>query len=274
MIPALAQVSTLNSPFEKDVEDYAAGKCPAIELWWGKLDAFLAQHAPGDVRRLLDAHGMAAPVVSFQGGLLISQGDARREAWQHFQERLQLARDLGVETLVIAEEVQGSLDGQAVRRFQQSLKQAAQEAAAADVRLALEFQARSLFCNNLRTAVAITEEVGSPHLGICFDAFHYEVGPSKPTDLGLLSRDNLFHVQLCDVADVPQEFATDSDRVLPGDGDIVLAPLLERLHAIGYPGYVSVELMNPRVFQVPARSFGEIAMTALRKALGQASMGE
>jgi len=28
--------------------------------------------------------------------------------------------------------------------------------------------------------------------------------------------------------------------------------------------------MNPRVFLIPARSFGEIAMTALRKVLGQA----
>lgn len=273
MTPALAQVSTLNSPFEKDVEDYAAGKCPAIELWWGKLDAYLERHSPGDVRRLLDEHEMAAPVVSFQGGLLVSQADARREAWDHFGRRLVLARELSVGTLVIAEDVQGAIGRQDVDRFRASLRLAAEQASAAGVRVALEFQARSVFCNNLRTAVALVEEVASEHLGLCLDAFHFEVGPSKLTDLGLLSRENLFHVQLCDLADTLREFATDSDRILPGDGDIPLAPIVNRLREIDYAGHVSVELLNPRVFQVPARSFGEIAMTALRKVLGQASMG-
>lgn len=273
MRPALAQVSTLNSPFEKDIEDYAAGKCPAVELWWGKLEAHLAQHAAADVRRLLDEHEIAAPVVSFQGGLLASRGDLRQEAWQHFAHRLKLARELGIETLVIAEDVQGPIGRQDVERFQHSLKQAAEHAAAAGIRLALEFQARSLFCNNLQTAAALVEEVGSPHLGICLDAFHFEVGPSKLTDLALLTRENLAHVQLCDLADMPREFATDSHRVLPGDGDIALAPIVQRLAELGYAGYVAAELMNPRIFQVPARSFGEIAMTALRKVLGQANMG-
>jgi hypothetical protein len=31
-------------------------------------------------------------------------------------------------------------------------------------------------------------------------------------------------------------------------------------------------LMNPQLWQVPPRQFGEIALTALRKLLGQASM--
>jgi hypothetical protein len=30
--------------------------------------------------------------------------------------------------------------------------------------------------------------------------------------------------------------------------------------------------MNPQIWRIPPRQFGEIAMTALRKVLGQASM--
>ena len=44
---------------------------------------------------------MAGPVASFQGGLLTSQADARREAWQLFEERLALAGAVGISTLVI-----------------------------------------------------------------------------------------------------------------------------------------------------------------------------
>jgi sugar phosphate isomerase/epimerase len=138
------------------------------------------------------------------------------------------------------------------------------------VKLALEFDARASFPNNLQSAVALVEEVGSPALGICLDWFHYTVGPSKPLDLGLLTRDNLAHVQLSDIADVPREMASDADRILPGEGGSPPDDLVRRLAAIGYAGAVAIELHNPALWRVPPRQFGEIAITSLRKLLGVA----
>ncbi|MGH7137410.1 MAG: sugar phosphate isomerase/epimerase family protein [Pirellulales bacterium] len=272
MKPAISQVCSLNSPFEKDIEDYSAGACKAVEIWLGKLETYLEQHSIDDVRRLLDEQEMAAPVASFQGGLLASQGDARREHWDHFSKRLTLLGQLGIETLVVACDVAGPLGQQDLERVQASLTQAAVRAGEQGVRLALEFQSSATFGNNLQTAVALVHETGSPHLGLCVDVFHYYAGPSKAEDLNYLTSENLFHVQLCDLADMPREFASDADRILPGDGDFQLHPILEALRAIGYDGYVSLELMNPQIWQIPARQFGEVGMTALRKLLGQASM--
>ena len=269
---ALSQVCSLQSPFEKDVEDYAAGQCRAMEVWLTKLETYLQTHTVADVRRLLDEFEMATPVASFQGGLLTSQGDARRAAWELFVRRLDLCREVGIETLVVACDVARPLAQQDVERAQLSLVQAAQEAGRRGRRLALEFQAGAAFGNNLQTAAALVAEVGSPHLGLCFDAFQYYVGPSKPDDLVYLTQQNLFHVQLSDLADVPREFASDSDRILPGDGDIPFAPIINRLREIGYTGPVAVELLNPKLWQIPPRQFGEIALTALRKLLGVASM--
>lgn len=272
MKPALSQVCSLDSPFENDVEEYAAGKCQAIELWIGKLDAYLEKHSEADVRALLAQHGITAPVASFQGGLLTSQGEFRKQHWGAFERRLAQCRVLGVETLVVAADVIGPLEQSDIDRVQISLTQAAQLAGQHKVRLALEFQARSAFINNLQTAAAVVAETGSPHLGLCLDVFHYAIGPSKHEDLGYLSTQNLFHVQLSDVSGVPREFAVDADRILPGEGDFALGPLLGRLREIGYGGCVSVELMNPQIWRVAPRQFGEVAMTALRKLLGQASM--
>lgn len=272
MQPALAQVCSLNSPFERDIEDYAAGKCRAIEIWFTKLETYLKSHATDQVRRLLEQHRMQAPVASYQGGLLSSQGVAREESWKLFQSRLQLCRELDIGTMIVACDVSGPLKQQDIDRVRMSLKQAAEQAASAGVRLALEFQGPSDFGNNLATTVALVGETGSSHLGICLDAFHYQVGSSKSEDLSLLTGDNLFHVQLCDIADVPRELATDSHRILPGEGDIQLGPLLARLHQIEYRAAVSVELMNPQIWQVPALQFGEIAMTALHRILGMARM--
>jgi 2-keto-myo-inositol isomerase len=272
MKPALAQVCSLNSAFETDVKDYAAGQCGAIEVWFTKLETFLQSHSTAEVRRLLDEQQVETPVASYQGGLLSSQGASREEAWRLFESRLELCQQLQVRTIVVACDVVGPLKKQDVDRVRMSLKQAAERAESSGVRLALEFQAGSDFGNNLQTAAALVEETGNSHLGICLDVFHYYVGPSKPDDLGLLNHENLFHVQLCDLADVPREFATDSHRILPGEGDIPLEPILHRLGEIEYERCVSIELMNPQIWQVPALQFGEIAMTALRRVLGQASM--
>jgi sugar phosphate isomerase/epimerase len=272
MIPALAQVCTLAAPFEQDIADYAAGQCRAVELWFGKLERYLETHSIEDVKRLLDEQEMAAPVASFQGGLLTSQGDARRVAWDHFERRLSMCRELSVRTIVVAGDVLQPLGQQDFDRLMLSLTQAAEKATTYGIRVALEFQAAAKLPNNLQTAASIVAQIGHPLLGLCFDVFHYYTGPSKEADLAYLTAENLFHVQLCDLAGTAREMAADSDRVLPGDGDIALATIVARLREINYAGYVSVELMNPQIWQVSPRSFGEIAMTALRKTLGLASM--
>ena len=272
MLPALAQVCSLPSPFETDLEEYAAGHVAAVEVWLTKLETYLQSHSLDDVRKLKADLDIQLPVASYQGGLLASQGEHRREAWELFRRRLALCRDLEIGTLIVACDVLRPLDPQALERVQVSLAHLAQEAAPHNVRIALEFQASSAVGNNIHTAAALVADVASPHLGLCLDAFHYYTGPSKPEDLGYLTRENLFHVQLCDLADRPREFFTDSDRILPGDGEINLLPILARLKEIDYQGCVSVELLNPQLWQVPPRSFGEIAITALRKLLGVAQM--
>jgi 4-hydroxyphenylpyruvate dioxygenase len=272
MIPALSQVCTLRASFEDDIADFAAGHCSAIEIWWGKLETYLQNHSVEDVRALLAAHHMTAPVASYQGGLLTSQGDARREHWDLFARRLELAKQIGIGTLVVAADAEGPLGAQDFDRLRMSLIQAAQQAGAAGVRIALEFQARSAVPNNLESAATLVADCNQPQLGLCLDFFHYAVGPSKPEDFAHLTVENLFHVQLSDLAGILREFASDGDRILPGDGDFHIAPLVRRLQDINYAGPVSVELMNPQIWEIPPRHFGEIAMTALRKVLGLAVM--
>lgn len=269
----LSQVCSLPAPFEQVLADYAAGACPGVEIWLTKLEQHLENHTPADVRRSLDEHGLAAPVASYQGGLLTSQGDARREHWAHFERRLELCREVGIGTVVVAGDIFGPLTQTDLDRVHASLTQAAQQAGQRGLRIALEFQAGAAFLNNLQTCAAVIAEIGSPHLGVCLDLFHYYTGPSKPEDLAYLTPANLFHVQLSDLAGHARELATDSDRILPGDGDIPLAPVVQHLRDIGYQGPVSIELPNPTIWPIPAKTFGEIAMTALRKALGLASMG-
>ena len=92
MRPTLSQVCSLNSPLDRDVEDYAAGKCDSLELWLTKVESYLETESVPALQRLLEEHGMNAPVASFHGGLLTSQGDASRAAWQLCAERQRTQR--------------------------------------------------------------------------------------------------------------------------------------------------------------------------------------
>lgn len=272
MLPALSQVCTLHAPFSQDIEDFASGQCPAVDVWLTKLEDHLNRgHTLQEVRDLLLEHEVAAPVASFQGGLF-GPRESAHEAWQLFTRRLALCRDLEIGTLLVAGDILGPISQADIEEAHATLLRASSLASDHGVRIAFEFRADAAFGNNLQTAAALVHEVGHANLGLCLDLFHYYVGPSKQEDLGYLTTENLFHVQLSDIADTPREFARDADRILPGDGDIPFEPIIDRLREIDYQGCVSIELMNPRIWQVPPRQFGEIAMTALRKVLGLASM--
>lgn len=272
MIPAISQVCSLHSPFHQDLADYAAGAARDIEFWLGKLETHLERHSLTETQALLQELEVQPVAASFQGGLLHTQGEARREHWAHFERRLELCQSLGIPVLVVACDVAGPLGGQDLERVSLSLAQAAAQAGERGVKLALEFQVASTFGNNLQTAAYLVEQTGHPSLGICLDYFHFYRGPSKHEDLGLLSAANLFHVQVSDLSGAPREMASDSDRILPGEGDFDFAPLLERLQQIDYRGAVSLEILNPQIWAVPPRSLGEVGITCLRRLLGQARM--
>jgi 2-keto-myo-inositol isomerase len=273
MRPAVATVCSLETALPTILEDYAAGHCDAVDLWLGHAESALESRDASQLNDLFLSAGITPVAASFQGGLLTSQGEARREHWGLFERRLPLLAQLGIPVLVVAGDAFGPLTPQDLSRLSISLSEAGKRAADVGVRLALEFDARASFPNNLQSALALIEDVGHQSVGLCLDWFHYTVGPSKANDLWLLSPETIFHVQLSDIADVPREMATDSDRILPAEGSSPPDPLLQRLREIGYAGSVAVETHNPQLWRVPPRQFGEIAMTALRKLLGDASMG-
>jgi sugar phosphate isomerase/epimerase len=273
MKPCISEATTLPSLFADDVTAYADAGCPAMEVWLTKLETHLENHSAADTHKLLNDHGMSLAAAAYQGGLLLSQGEQRKAHFDHFRRRLDLCQQFAIATLIVAADFAGPVGATSLGRAVVSLTQAAQWATGFGVRLALEFQSSATFCTSLDTALALVAQCGEPNVGINLDVFHYYTGPSKFEDLDLLTSTSLAHVQLCDLAGVPRELATDADRVLPGDGDFVLGALLDRLRQLGYSGWVSLELMNPTLWKTKASQVAELGITALRRLLLPADGG-
>ena len=97
------------------------------------------------------------------------------------------------------------------------------------------------------------------HLGACvlLDSYHLYKGGSGFGGIRLLNGDVLpvFHIN--DYPASPaREQIDDADRVYPGDGVAPLGDLMRTLDAIGFRGFLSVELFNLEYWKQPP---GEVA---------------
>jgi 2-keto-myo-inositol isomerase len=269
MRPCISEAATLPHTFAEDVQGYADAGCQAMEVWLTKLETHLEKHSAADTRKLLEDRQMTLAAASYQGGLLLSQGEQRKAHYDHFRRRLDLCQGFAIPTLLVAADFVERVDRTGLERAVVSLRQAAQWAAGAGVRLALEFRGSAAFCSSLDTALALVAHCGEPNVGVALDVFHYYTGPSKFEDLDLLTRDNLAFVQVCDLAGVPRELAADADRILPGEGDFALGPLVRRLRDAGYDGWVSLELFNPTLWQAPLAQVAELGLESVQRLLRQ-----
>lgn len=267
MKPCISEATTLPTSFADDVNGYADGGCHALEVWLTKLETHLQSHSVADIRQLLADREMTLAAAAYQGGLLLSQGEQRQAHYDHFKRRLDLCQTFGIGTLLVVADFVDKIDATSLERAVVSLKQAGQWAAAFNVKLALEFRGTATFCSSLETALRLVALADEPNVGVNFDVFHYYTGSSKFEDLDHLTPARLGFVQVCDVLDVPRELATDAERILPGDGTFQLESIMAKLRQLGYDGWVSLELMNPTIWQVKPSQVAELGMSALERLL-------
>jgi 4-hydroxyphenylpyruvate dioxygenase len=267
---SISQASTLPTPFEADVQGAVDGGCSLIEVWLTKLEQALEKTSTEQLQQFLQERDVRFAAAAYHGGLLLSQGEARQTAFDHFRQRLDLCQTFHIPLIVLVPDTTTvSLDPTSLGRVVVSLTQAAQWAAGYGIHVALEFRAGNVLCNNLQTALALIGECRQPNLGVCLDWFHFYAGPSKEDDLQLLTKQNLAHVQVCDVAGILRERMTDSDRIFPGEGDFEYARLMQRLRELNYEGAVSLELFNPVLWKVKPSQVSELGLTSLQRLVNQ-----
>jgi 2-keto-myo-inositol isomerase len=274
MKPCISQATTLSTTFEADLTSYARSGWTAVEIWLTKLETFLEAHSVAEARGLLDSSGLKAVAAAAQGGLLLSRGAERDAHWDHFRRRLEILKELDVPVLVVNPDFLRDPTSDDFGRAVASLSEAAALARGAGVRLAVEFQKTAKFCASLDTTLALIAQCGAEGLGVCLDLFHYYTGPSKFEDLAYLTRDNLAWVQVCDLSGTPRELAGDGDRILPGEGDFQIGPILDHLGRIGYDGYVSLEVLNPQLWAIPVDRVADFGYQAVCRVLGTWNQAE
>jgi sugar phosphate isomerase/epimerase len=127
----------------------------------------------------------------------------------------------------------------------------------------MEFWGPVKVINTLAEAAFIAIQSGHPKACILADIYHMYKGGSGHDSVKLLSGDAIHVIHTNDYpAEPAREAIKDEHRVYPGDGVAPLTTFFRSLKAIGFTGYLSVELFNRENCKQDAL---EVAKTAVEK---------
>jgi sugar phosphate isomerase/epimerase len=246
----------------------------AIEPWTSELDLYVK--GGGSLKdlgkRIADA-GLSVPdAIGFAEWVVEDEG-RRKKGLEQAKRDMDMVQQIGGKRL--AAPPVGATGGQSKRDDPKFTQPVIDLLAAADRYRALLELGKSMgvtpivevwgFSRTLKRlgeVVCVAAECGSPDGCVLPDVYHLYKGGSDFAGLGLLSGRaiGIFHVN--DYPKIDRDTITDADRVYPGDGVAPLKDVFATLRAIGYRGFVSLELFNREYWKQDPL---QVAKTGLEK---------
>jgi 2-keto-myo-inositol isomerase len=246
---AINGATIMHSPLADDIEIAAECGFDAVEIWAGKLDAYLADHSLQNLRARMDALGIVPWCINSIEDITGRDAAGRRELLVQLERTAAIARAIGAPSIVVVPGRMAPFDrADAIADATGVLR--AMSVAAPDVGLAFEFLGKpDCAVPTLDMAIEIVEAVDRPNVGFVIDTFHFYAGGSALDDIGRAPVDRLFVVHLNGCEDLPKPQLTDVHRLYPGEGVIPIDEILSRLRARGFDGTASIEIFRPSYWE-------------------------
>jgi len=241
---SMSQITTLDWPFERDVEAFAAAGCRAVGVAVRKLEAVGVARA----RALLADHGLAVSCLTSSGPFPLADPAGIDAALARTRRHLEMAAALGADCLML-------LPGTDPRRSWEEAADATRplveallpDAERVRVRLALEpvspLRVDLGFLHSFDEALDWADGFASPWLGVVLELNNawserrfYENVRTRTERIGVVQ-----------VNDFKVGTLATSDRVVMGDGDVPLRRICRAIADAGYAGWWDIELIGPAI---------------------------
>jgi 2-keto-myo-inositol isomerase len=242
----------MTSDLETDVQATAYAGLKALELWAAKIDTYLAEHSPADLKALLAEHGVA-PMSINSIEFISFRGDEYPQIRTRCRALCEIAQAIDCPTIVVVPSPTPSREttwDEIVAEHVTVLRDLGDLAAEFGVRLSFELLGFG-WCSvrTPRGAWEIVQQTSRENVGMTVDCAHLYGGGGLLDELYALDPAHIFAFHLDDLEDLPKEAITDARRLLPGLGAIPLDDICRRLKALGYDGDCSVELFRPEYWE-------------------------
>ena len=123
---------------------------------------------------------------------------------------------------------------------------------------------------SLGEAAYVAIEARHPKACVLADIYHLYKGGSDYAGLRLLHGQGMPVLHVNDYPAIPREKINDSDRVYPGDGIAPLDTIFQELKALGFQGYLSLELFNETYWKQDALTVAKTGLEKTRAAVEKA----
>ena len=263
---ALNGATIMNSPLADDLEVAAEAGFTALEVWAGKLDAYLRERSLEELGGRMQALGVQPWCINSIEDITPRDAAGRADVVAQLRRTAAIARAIGAPSIVVVPgpapagfgRADAIADAVEVLRMMSDV--------AGDVGLAFEFLGKpGCSVPTLDMAIEIVSTVDRPNVGIVIDTFHFHAGGSRMEDLARVPVEKLFVIHLNGCEDRPRGELTDAHRLFPGEGAIPIEAILRALGARGFDGTMSIEIFRPEYWQRPPL---DVAREARAKAVG------
>lgn len=249
----------------------------AIEPWVAELDAYIkAGGSAKDLRKRFADAGLAVPDAIGFAEWLVDDDTRRKKGLEQAKRDMDLVAQVG--GVRIAAPPVGATGGGSKRDDPNHSKPVTDLLVAAERFRALlelgqsmgvtpivELWGFSKSLSRLGETLMVAAECGLPGGCVLPDVYHLYKGGSDFAGLGLLGAAGIgiFHVN--DYPKIERGKITDADRVFPGDGIAPLKDVFRTLRAVGYHGYLSLELFNRDYWKRDPHEVAKEGLQKLRK---------
>jgi len=225
-----------------------------IGIWHADLEHMLANGTTlGDIRSLLDEHGLRYVELEFLGDWFLDPGDERRRAADATRH---LVFD-AAEVLPVHHIKAGNLAGtkselpRIIEAFSELCADAADHT---DAAIAYEFMPYDAVVNTLDNALAVAEGADAPNGGLAFDTWHLGKLDIAPEELRRIPPRFVSWVELSDGPyGIADEWLDEviNRRKLPGEGDFPIRDYVREFRELGYHGPWGIEVLSEELRSLP-----------------------
>ncbi len=251
---------------QAEVEIAAKAGYQALEPWIKQLETFVkAGGSLRDLGKRIADHGMTVESAIGFAPWIVEDEAARKKGLEQARRDMDLVRQIGGKR--IAAPPVGATDlanfdlRKAAERYRALLVLGEEMGVTPEV----ELWGFSKTLSRLSEVAFVAIESGHAQACLLLDVYHLYKGGSDPTAIKLLSGHAMHVLHTNDYPGEPARAEIkDAQRVYPGDGVAPLGELFRNLKAIGYQGYLSIELFNPSYWKQDALLVAKTALEKLR----------
>ncbi len=231
----------------------ARHEIPAIGLW----REHVAETGLAAAVKAVRAAGLHVSSLCRGGFFTHADPEARKAAIADNRAAITQAAELGADTLVLVSGglVPGSRDLPLARRMiADAIADLVPDARAAGVRLGIEalhpmFAADRCVITRLGEALDLALRFPADAVGVVVDTYHVWWDASLPADIARAG-ERIVSYQVCDWI-LPLPANTLLGRGHVGDGHIDFPPITAAVTAVGYAGYIEVEIFSEAIWAAP-----------------------